>query len=126
MSFMERKESVVASKAYSFALKIVKLYKHLSSEKKEFVLSKQILRSGTAIGANTNEAISAQSKRDFVYKLGIAAKEARETLYWLRLLKDSDYISEDYFEKLATDCNEIIKILNSIILTTKAKYFLTQ
>jgi four helix bundle protein len=122
MSTVRGKENVIVSKSYAFALEIVKLYKHITVEKKEYVLSKQIVRAGTAIGANINEAVAAQSKKDFVHKLGIASKEARETLYWLRLLKDSDYISNSYFEKLASDCNEIIKILDSIILTTKEKY----
>jgi len=116
-------ESIIAERAYIFALKIVKAYKFLVNEKKEFVLSKQLLRSGTGIGANVNEAISSQSKRDFIYKLGIALKEARETKYWLRLLKDSDYFDLIKFAKLNNDCEEIIKILSSIILTTKARYF---
>jgi four helix bundle protein len=106
-----------------FALEIIKIYKGLVSEKKEYVLSKQILRSGTWIGANVNEAVSAQSKRDFVHKLSIALKEARETAYWLNLLKDSNYINETEFMGLDTACTELIKILSSIILTTKQKYF---
>lgn len=115
-------ESIIALKTYAFALEVIKLHKVLI-EKKEFVLSKQLLRSGTSIGANVNEAISAQSKRDFVHKLGISLKEARETVYWLRLLKDSDYIPEEIFVQLFTLCDEIIKILTKIILTTKQKYF---
>lgn len=115
--------SIIASKAYSFALDIIKVYKYLATEKKEYVLSKQLLRSGTSIGANINEAISGQSKRDFVHKLSISLKEARETSYWLNLLKDSDYISISDFNNLITKCNEVIKILSSIILTTKEKYF---
>ena len=90
-------ESIVYQKAYLFAIEIVKLYKYLSAEKKEFVLSKQVLRSGTSIGANVNEAISSESKKDFVHKLGIALKEARETAYWLSLLKDSGYINIEHF-----------------------------
>ncbi len=93
------------------------------NDKKEFVLSKQVLRSGTSIGANINEALSGQSKRDFVHKLSIALKEARETSYWLSLLKDSEYITEEKFKPLNANCEEIIKILSSIILTTKEKYF---
>jgi four helix bundle protein len=88
-----KSESIIAGKAYAFALEVVKIYKLLSNERKEYVLSKQLLRSGTSIGANINEAISGQSKRDFVHKLNIALKEARETNYWLNLLKDGEYIS---------------------------------
>lgn len=116
-------DSIIAKKAYSFALEIIKLYKHLVTNKKEFVLSKQILRSGTSIGANINEALAGQSKRDFIHKLSIALKEARETSYWLNLLKDSDFITSAEFNKLSVACDEIIKILNSIIITTKEKYF---
>ena len=118
-----KSESIIAGKAYEFALEIIKLYKLLVNEKKEYVLSKQILRSGTSIGANINEAIAGQSKRDFVHKLSIALKEARETDYWLNLLKDSDYINLIEFENLKSKCNEIIKMLSSIIITTKERYF---
>ena len=115
-------DRIIYRKAYSFALEIVKLYKYPSTEKREFVLSKQLLKSGTSIGANINEAISSESKKDFVHKLGIALKEARETLYWLNLLKDSGFITVEQFTGLNNECNSIIKILSSIILTTKAKY----
>ena len=118
-----KKDSIILIKSYSFALKVIKLYQYLINEKKEYVLSKQLMRSGTSVGANVNEAISAQSKRDFVHKLSIALKEARETLYWINLIRDSDYLIENSFEQIEEDCNEIIKILTSIILTTKAKYF---
>src|SRR5258705_6708482 len=117
----ERK-NIIVQKSYSFALEIIRLYKSLI-EKKEYILSKQILRSGTSIGANIHEAVSGQSKKDFIHKLGIAAKEARETMYWLNLLRDADYIALDQFSKLNNTCDEIIKILNSIILTTKERYF---
>ena len=119
-------KSIVYQKAYLFAIEVVKLYKYLSAEKKEFVLSKQMLRSGTSIGANVNEAVSSESKRDFVHKLGIALKEARETAYWLNLLKDSDYISKEEFSPLSNTCNSLIKILSSIILTTRERYFKKQ
>src|SRR4030095_2399111 len=118
-----KSESIIAGKAYAFALEIVRLYKKLANDKKEYVLSKQLLRSGTSIGANINEAISGQSKRDFVYKLNIALKEARETSYWLNLLKDSEYINLVEFETLFKKCDEIIKMLTSIIMTTKERYF---
>ena len=114
-------KSIVADKSYAFALLIISVYKELKNEN-EFVLSKQILRSGTSIGANVNEAISAISKRDFVFKSGISLKEARETKYWLNLLKDSDFISQETFNKSNRDCEELIKILSSIILTTKQRY----
>ncbi len=123
MSDSKKPDSIIQQKSYAFALAVIVLYKNLLSDKKEFVLSKQFLRSGTSIGANVNEAICAQSKRDFVHKLSIALKEARETMYWLHLLKDSEYIMQIIFDKLNQDCNEIIKILSSIILTTKQKYF---
>src|SRR6266700_793217 len=112
-----KNESIVAKKAYGFALEVIKVYKFLVSEKREFVLSKQLLRSGTSIGANINEAVSGQSKRDFIHKLSIALKEARETLYWLSLLKDSDYINPELFNELSNQCDELIRILSSIILT---------
>src|SRR5580765_2416353 len=99
MNNFNKTDSIIAKKAYAFALNIVTLYKQLIEEKKEYVLSKQLLRSGTSIGANVNEAICAQSKRDFVHKLSIALKE-RETDYWLNLLKDSNYIS------IVGDCAE--------------------
>jgi len=91
-------------------------------EKKDFVLSKQILRSGISIGANIHEAVASESKKDFIHKLGLTVKEARETCYWLNLLKDSEYISNVEFTKLNNSCEEIIRILNSIILTTKERY----
>ena len=116
------KDNIILQKSYTFALEVIKLYKTLV-DKKEFVLSKQILRSGTSIGANIHEAVASESKKDFVHKLGIAVKEARETSYWLNLLKDSDYITNDEFNRLNNSCDEIIRILNSIILTTKARYF---
>ena len=118
----EEKENIIVSKSYSFALDIIGLYKFLI-EKKEFVMSKQILRSGTSIGANIHEAVASESKKDFVHRLAIALKETRETSYWLRLLKDSNYITTEQFTKLDNECNEITRILNSIILTTKERYF---
>ncbi len=119
----EEKDNIIVQKSYAFALQIIQLYKSLI-DKKEFVLSKQILRSGTSIGANIHEAVAAgESKKDFVHKLGVAVKEARETSYWLNLLKDSDYITNDEFNRLNNSCDEIVRILNSIILTTKERYF---
>ncbi|MFK5889948.1 MAG: four helix bundle protein [Flavobacteriaceae bacterium] len=114
-------KSIIADKAYAFALQIISVYKELKKEN-EIILSKQILRSGTSIGANVNEAVSAISKKDFVFKLGISLKEARETKYWLNLLKDSNFINQETFNKSNKDCVELIKILSSIILTTKQRY----
>lgn len=115
-------DNVIIKKSYSLALRIIKTYRQLA-EKKEFILSKQLLRSGTSIGTNVHEAMASESKRDFVHKLAISLKESRETLYWLNLLKDSNYISFDEFDTLRSLCEEVIRILNSIILTTKNKYF---
>lgn len=116
-----KKENIIVKKSYEFAIRIIKLYKFLVEEKKEFVISKQILRSGTSIGANVNEAQSAESKMDFVHKLAISAKEARETEYWLNLLKDTDFIDNKSYDSIIKDCSEILAIINSIILTSKEK-----
>ncbi len=112
-------KNVVATKSYAFAIRIINLYKFLIQDKKEFVLSKQLLRSGTAIGALIKEAEHAQSKADFLNKMNIALKEANECEYWLMLLKDTKYISLDEFNSMANDCNEILKLLISIVKTTK-------
>ena len=114
-------ENVAAQKSYQFALKIISLYKLLAFEKKEFVMSKQLLRSGTAIGALIKEAEHAQSKPDFLNKMNVALKEANETEYWLMLLKDSLYLSEKEFDSIHKDCNELICLLVSIVKTTKLK-----
>lgn len=112
-------ESVVAIKSYAFAIRIVGLYKFLSQNQKEFVLSKQVLRSGTAIGALIKEAEHAQSKADFLNKMNIALKEANETEYWLMLLRDTEYINENEFQSIQKDCAEILKLLISIVKSTK-------
>jgi four helix bundle protein len=111
--------NVIKLKSFSFALRIVKLYQFLSSEKKEFVLSKQLLRSGTSVGALVSESEHAESKLDFIHKLAIAQKEANESSYWLELLFQSEYISESQFHSLNSDVLEINKILASIIITAK-------
>lgn len=116
---MDNKENVLKDKSYKFALRIVNLYKHLTEEKREYVLSKQILRSGTSIGANISEGNQAQSKPDFVHKLSIANKEAFETEYWLCLLRDAEYITEKQAESLIVSCNELQKILTPSIKTAK-------
>ena len=115
------RENILKDKSYKFALRIVNLYKHLSVEKKEYVLSKQILRSGTSVGANITEANQAQSKSDFIHKLAISLKEAVETEYWLCLLRDGEFLSTIQAESLLEDCKELIRILTSSIKTAKLK-----
>lgn len=110
-------ESIIQRKSFQFALTVVRLYKDLQ-ERKEFVLSKQLLRSGTSIGANVEEATAAQSRKDFVSKMAIASKEARETKYWLRLLQDSDLVNIDLKQEI-NQIDELIRILTSIVKTTK-------
>jgi four helix bundle protein len=117
---MNENENIVLTKSYNFAVRIVKMYQHLSTEKKEYVLSKQILRSGTSIGANTEEAVGGISKADFRAKMSIAYKEARETDYWLRLMNDTGYLSEEAFNSIRTDLTELLKILFSIIRSSKS------
>ena len=112
-------DNIIKLKSFSFALRIVKLYQFLSSEKKDFVLSKQLLRSGTSVGALVSESEHAESKLDFIHKLAIAQKEANESSYWLELLFQSEYISESQFHSLNSDVLEINKILASIIITAK-------
>ena len=113
------KENVIKRKSYEFAVKIVNLYKELSTERKEYVLSKQILKSGTSIGANVSEAIGGYSKADFINKIQISYKETLETSYWLSLLFDTGFLNKATFDNLSRDCNEIGKILFSIIRTSK-------
>jgi len=112
-------EQTVERKSFLFAVRIVKLSKHLNTAKKEFVLSKQLLRAGTSIGANIVEAEQAQSKADFISKMNIALKEAVETNYWLRLLQATDYLSETEFTSIHSDCRELEKMLTAIIKTAK-------
>lgn len=107
-------DNVIAEKSKEFALHIIKLYKNLANEQKEYVLSKQILRSGTSIGANVRESARAQSKPDFYSKLSIALKEADETLYWLELLYESGMLQVQEFQQYQAECNEIISILVAI------------
>ena len=109
------KESIIKEKSFEFALKIITLYK-LLIENKEYIISKQLLRSGTSIGANVEEASAGISKRDFIAKMSISSKEARETHYWLRLLEKSNYINID-FKSYLKDCEEIINILTAIVKT---------
>ena len=114
-------ENIVKTKSFLFAVKIVKLYKYLSEEKKEYVLSKQILRSGTSVGAMIREAEHAESHNDFKHKMAIAQKEINETIYWLELLVATDYLIQDQFDNINTDALEIIKLVTSIIKSAKTK-----
>ena len=113
------KNNIIKQKSFSFSLRIIKLYKYLISIKKEYVLSKQILRSGTSIGANIEEAIGGQSRKDFINKFSIAYKEARETHYWLELLFASDFIDNKSYKSIIFDCEEILKIITKIQKTNK-------
>ena len=112
-------DNLIEQKSEAFAIRIIKLYKYLSGEKNEFVLAKQILKSGTSIGANICEAENGQSKRDFISKLSIALKEAEETKYWLKLLYKTDYLSENAYNSINEDCVELVKLLTSIVKSTK-------
>ncbi|MCC9070044.1 four helix bundle protein [Flavobacterium sp. F-65] len=115
---MNADKDVIRSKSFSFAIRIVNFYKILNS-RGEYVMSKQILRSGTSIGANIREAKNAESKADFIHKMGISQKEADETLYWLELLHATDYISQEEFSSMNNDGIEVLKLVKSIIISTK-------
>ena len=114
------KENVIKTKSFAFALRVVKLAQYLQKEKQEYVLSKQVLRSGTAIGALVREAEHGQSKADFISKMSIALKEANETEYWIDLLHQSGYISKENFDSLRPDIEELLKLLISIVKTSRA------
>ncbi len=113
------KDNIVVIKSRSFAIRIIRLYQYLLSDKKEFILSKQLLRSGTSIGANVKEAIQGQSKKDFTAKMQISLKEASETEYWLDLLHETDYLDDNQFISINSDCVELIKLLTSIVKQSK-------
>jgi len=113
------KENILKKKTFQFAVRIVNFYKYLINEKKEYVLSKQVLRSGTSVGAMVREAEHSESKADFVHKLAIAQKEINETLYWIELLYKTEYITDEEFANINNDAVEIIKLLTSIIKTAK-------
>jgi four helix bundle protein len=115
------RENIIKQKSFSFAVRIIKLYQYLCDEKKEFVLSKQLLRSGTSVGAMVREAEHAESKPDFKHKMAIAQKEINESIYWLELMKETGYLNQNEFESLNTDAIEIIKLITSIIKTSKIK-----
>jgi len=118
---MNENNSILKDKSFSFAISVVRIYKFLTEEKKEFVMSKQLLRSGTSVGANIREAKNAESTMDFIHKLGIAQKECDETIYWLELLKETDYIENGKFIILSDEANQILKMIKSTILTLKQK-----
>lgn len=118
---MKMKENVIKNKSFAFALRVVKLYQFLQEQKKEFVMSKQLLRSGTAIGALVREAEQAESKADFIHKQSIALKEANETEYWIELLHQAKYIDEKSYTSINNDLTELLKLLVSIIKTSKGK-----
>ena len=115
------KYNVLQEKSFAFAVRIVNLYKFLCEEQKEYVLSKQILRSGTSIGANIEEGIAGQSDKDFLSKLSISYKEARETAYWIKLFFYTDYLTKEQADSLICDAEELCKILSKIVITTKNK-----
>ena len=112
-------DNIIMTKAKAFAVRIIKLYKYLCESKKEFVLYKQVLRSGTSIGANVAEAIVAISKKDFLAKMYIAFKECAETQYWLDLLQETDFLTIDEFKSINDDCTELKKLLSSITKSTR-------
>ena len=115
--------NITLNKSFEFAIRIVKLYKYLCENKKEYIISKQLLRCGTSIGANINEAQAGQTKKDFIAKMSIASKEARETKYWIELLIATDYLSEEdtHTKSLLLDIEELIKLLTSIVKTSQTK-----
>lgn len=117
---MDKTENVIRDKTYAFALRIIMLHKYLTETKQEYVLSKQVLRSGTSIGANVEEAIGGHSRKDFILKLQIAYKEAREVYYWLRLLRDSNYVEDKLAASLLSDCDEILALLTAILKSSKS------
>jgi four helix bundle protein len=114
------KDNIVKNKSFAFAVRIVKLYQYLCENKKELVLSKQLLRSGTSVGAMIREAEHAETKNDFKHKMAIAQKEINETIYWLELLKETDYLTHEQYESINNDAVEIIKLLTTIIRSVKS------
>ncbi|HTX87305.1 MAG TPA: four helix bundle protein [Candidatus Nanoarchaeia archaeon] len=116
-----KEDNLILEKSYNFLLRTIKLYKYLTEVKREYILSKQALRSGTSIGANVEEAVGGQSYKDFVSKIGIAYKEARETRYWLRLLRDGQFLEKAFADSIIRDCEEICRILSKIQITCNNK-----
>jgi len=116
-----KKENVLKKKSFDFALRIVNLYKYMQDNKKEYIMSKQLMRSGTSVGAMIREAEYAESTNDYIHKLSIAQKEINETLYWLELLNASEYLTIQQFESINNDAVEVIKLITSTIKTIKTK-----
>lgn len=119
MEYIE-KENIILTKTYDFAIRVVRLYQYLCKEKKEFELSKQLLRSGTSIGVNAEESVGGLSKKDFLAKLGVSYRETRETRFWLRLLRDTEYITQKQAESMIDDAEEILRIITAIQKTAKS------
>jgi four helix bundle protein len=122
MDYVE-KENVVKSKSFAFSVRIVRLYKYLANQKKEFIIAKQLLRSGTSVGAMVKEAEHAESRNDFKHKISIAQKEINESIYWLELLRETEYLSKEEFDSLKADAIELLKIVTAIIKSVKVNKF---
>jgi len=122
MDYVE-KENVVKSKSFAFSVRIVRLYQYLANQKKEFIIAKQLLRSGTSVGAMVKEAEHAESRNDFKHKISIAQKEINESIYWLELLRETEYLSKEEFESLKADAIELLKIVTAIIKSVKVNKF---
>ena len=118
---MSESKSIIVEKSFLFAIRVIKLYQFLQTEKKEYVLSKQLLRSGTSVGALVRESQNAESNMDFIHKLGIAQKECDESLYWIELLNKTEYLTDIQFDSIFKDATELLKMIRSAILTTKQK-----
>jgi len=116
----ESRKGAIERKTYAFSIRVVNLYKYLCKEKHEYVLSKQLMRSGTSVGAMVREAQNAESRADFIHKLGIGQKECDESLFWLSILKDTDFLDEKQYESISLDATEILKMIRSAIVTSKA------
>ena len=116
-----KEENIIATKSYAFAVRCVNLYKFLNEEKHDFTIGKQLLRSGTSVGANVKEALRGYTKADFTAKMSIALKEASETEFWIELLRDTNFITEQQANSMLTDCTELIKLLMTIIKTSQGK-----
>jgi four helix bundle protein len=114
-----KKGNVVCEKSFKFSIRIVKLYKVLNNERKEYIICKQLFRSGTSVGANIREAVNAESNADFIHKLAIAQKECDESCYWLELLYETEFINKSEFDSIHNDAVELLKIIRSIILSSK-------
>ena len=121
MRMINLNETLMDKKSLEFAIRIINLYKYLCNDKREFIMSKQLLRSGTSIGANIREAKFAQSRPDFISKMSISLKETNESLYWLELLNKTDYITNEQYDSLYQDCLELLKLLHSTVTTSKSK-----